>query len=131
MEFAAEQVGVHPNKLGFYEWTGRTIEYHRSQIRAHLGLRKCSVAGADKLTEWLAENRCEAKRHLELVRNELLARCRTKRVKPPAARQVDRIVRSALYQAEQRLTAWIAPAARWRRRQPDPWCLWIAIRLRG
>ena len=32
----ARQVGVDPTELGFYEWTGRTIEYHRTQIRAHL-----------------------------------------------------------------------------------------------
>jgi hypothetical protein len=49
----------------------RTIEYHRSQIRAHLGFRECSVADADKLTEWLAAHVCEAERRPELVRDEL------------------------------------------------------------
>lgn len=39
-----------------YEWTGRTIEYHRPQIRGHLGFRECSVADPDKLTAWLAEH---------------------------------------------------------------------------
>ena len=58
----ARQVGVDPTELGFYEWTGRTIEYHWAQIRAHLGFRECSVADADKLTEWLAANVCEAER---------------------------------------------------------------------
>jgi hypothetical protein len=27
VEFIARQVGVAPSDLGFYEWTGRTIEY--------------------------------------------------------------------------------------------------------
>src|ERR1035438_4745182 len=35
VEFLARQVDVAPSDLGFYEWTGRTIEYHRAQIRAH------------------------------------------------------------------------------------------------
>jgi len=30
VEFVARQVGVDPDEVGFYEWTGRTIEYHRS-----------------------------------------------------------------------------------------------------
>jgi len=81
------------------------MEYHRAQIRAHLGFRECSVTDAEKLTEWLAANVCEAERRPELVRDELLARCRAGRIEPPAAGRVDRMVRSALHQAEQALTA--------------------------
>ncbi len=104
VEFVARQVGVEPAELGFYEWTGRTIEYHRRQIRTHLGFRECSVADAEKLTGWLAANVCEAERRPELVRDELLARCRAERIEPLAAGRIDRVVRSALHQAEQTLT---------------------------
>ena len=31
------------------QWTGSTIEYHRAQIREHLGFRVCSVQDAEKL----------------------------------------------------------------------------------
>ncbi len=34
IESVARQVGVDASDLGFYEWSGRTIEYHRNQIRA-------------------------------------------------------------------------------------------------
>jgi hypothetical protein len=64
-----------------------------------LGFRECSVADADKLTEWLAANVCEAERRPEQVRDELLVRCRGERIEPPAAGRMDRIVRSALRQA--------------------------------
>jgi TnpA family transposase len=103
--FVARQVGVNAAELGFYEWSSRTIEYHRAQIRAHLGFRECSVADADELAGWLAVNVCEAERRPELVRDELLVRCRAERIEPPAAGRVDRIVRSALHAAEQTLTA--------------------------
>jgi hypothetical protein len=83
----ARQVDVDPDELAFYEWTGRTIEYHRAQIRTHLGFRECSVGDAEKLTEWLAVNVCEAERRPELVRDELLARCRAERIEPPTARR--------------------------------------------
>ncbi|MBT8227336.1 MAG: Tn3 family transposase [Dactylosporangium sp.] len=101
VEFVARQVGVPAADLGFYEWVGRTAEYHRAQIRAHLGFRECSVADADKLTGWLAREVCQA----EVVRAELLGRCRTERIEPPSLARVDRILRSALFQGEQALTA--------------------------
>jgi hypothetical protein len=63
------------------------------------------VVDADKLTEWLAVNVCEAERRPELMRDELLVRCRAERIEPPTASRIDRIVRSALHQAEQTLTA--------------------------
>ena len=46
---------------------------------------------------------------------ELLARCRAERIEPPSAGRCDRIIRSALHQAEQaltlRVTARLGPAA--------------------
>lgn len=58
VNYVARQVGVPAAELAFYEWSGRTIEFHRRQIRLALGFRECDVADADKLTEWLV-----AKRH--------------------------------------------------------------------
>jgi hypothetical protein len=52
VEFVARQLGVDAGSLGFYEWTGRTIERHRAEIRAHLGFRQCTVAAAESLTDW-------------------------------------------------------------------------------
>ncbi|MFI6731141.1 hypothetical protein NRF20_44235 [Streptomyces sp. R-74717] len=54
------------------DWTGRTVEYHRVQIRAHLGFRECSVADAEKLTAYLAEHVAHKERRPEQVRVELL-----------------------------------------------------------
>jgi Domain of unknown function (DUF4158) len=108
VEFVARQVKVPPEELGWYEWTGRTIEYHRAQIRRHLGFRECSVADADKLTAWMAEHVAQAERRPERVREELLGRCRAERIEPPTAGRVDRIVASALHQAEEALSVRIA-----------------------
>src|SRR5215472_1343537 len=44
--FVARQVGVPASDLGFYEWSGSTIEYHRCQVRRHLGFRECSAEDA-------------------------------------------------------------------------------------
>ena len=101
VDYVARQMKVPASELGFYEWSGRTIEYHRAQIREHLGFRVCGVADAEKLTDWLAANVAHAERHPDRVREELLKHCRAERVEPPAPDRVTRMVRSALHAAEE------------------------------
>lgn len=74
--FVARQVGVPAADLSSYEWSGSTIEYHRTQIRAHLGFRAATINDQEKLTAWLAANVAHAERRPERVREELLAQFR-------------------------------------------------------
>ncbi len=108
VEFVARQVRVAASELGFYEFTDRTARHHQMQIRQHLGFRECSVDDADKLTEWLAANVCEAERRPDQVRAELLAQFRAEQVEPPTSGRMNRMISSALRTAERSLTARIA-----------------------
>jgi len=108
VRFLAEQVKVPASELGSYEWVGRTNRYHQAQIREHLGFRECSVEDAEKLVAWLAAEVGEDERQRDRVREHLLARCRDQRIEPPTPGRVDRIVRSALHQAEIAMTCRIA-----------------------
>ncbi|WP_329172815.1 DUF4158 domain-containing protein [Streptomyces sp. NBC_01477] len=108
VEFVARQVQVPGAELDAYEWSGRTVEYHRAQIGGRLGFRECSVADADKLAGWLAEHVACKERQPEQVRVELLARCRTESIEPPAPGRCDRIVGAALRVAEETLTVRIS-----------------------
>ena len=54
VSFLGEQLGVDSAVFGGYDWSGRTIRYHREQIRIHLGFRLVSVVDEDRLTNWLA-----------------------------------------------------------------------------
>jgi hypothetical protein len=123
VSYVARQLAVPAADLGLYEWSGRTIERHRAQIRSVLGFRECSVADADKLTEWLAEHAAEAERRPEVLRLELAARCCAERVEPPTAGRIERMVASALRQAEEALctrSASRVPAEATRKdRRPD------------
>ena len=105
VEYVARQVGVSPGELGFYDWSGRSIKDHPAQIRRALGFRECTAADADKLADWLAVYVAGAQRRPERVRGALIGRCRAERIEPPVAARVERIVRSALHQAEARLCA--------------------------
>jgi uncharacterized protein DUF4158 len=108
VEFVAGQMKVSAADFDAYQWTGSTIEYHRSQIREHLGFRVCSVQDAEKLTVWLASNVAHAERNPDRVREELLKRCREEFVEAPAPDRITRMVRSALRTAEE---TWFATVA--------------------
>lgn len=54
----AQQLGVPPELYAQYEWTGRTKEYHRAQIREAHGFRAATTADADDLSAWLAPRCC-------------------------------------------------------------------------
>ncbi|MBL1119601.1 DUF4158 domain-containing protein [Streptomyces sp. 110] len=99
--FVARQRGIPAAEFDSYQWAGSTIEYHRAQIREHLGFRTCSVADAEKLTAWLAANVAHAERHAGQVREELLKHCREEAIEPPSPDRVTRMVRSALHTAEE------------------------------
>lgn len=48
--FVARQVGVAASALASYERSGRTEEYHRAEVREHLGFRLATVADQERLT---------------------------------------------------------------------------------
>jgi Domain of unknown function (DUF4158) len=62
VDYVARQVAVGATEIAFYEWSGRTIEFHRAQIRTALGFREGSVADAEALAEWLATNVTQSER---------------------------------------------------------------------
>ncbi|MDN5856865.1 MAG: DUF4158 domain-containing protein, partial [Actinomycetia bacterium] len=107
VDYVGRQVGVPAAELGFYEWSGRTIEFHRSQIRRAVGFRECTVADADALTGWLTEQVTQSERDPDVVREKLLGRCLVERIEPPTTSRIDRIVRSALHRGEELLFAQI------------------------
>jgi hypothetical protein len=108
VDHVARQVDVPPEELGFYDWSGRQAKRHRVEIRRALGFRECGVADADKLARWLAEHVADTERRPERVLEELIARCRSERIEPPAPERQKRIAASALHQAEETLTRRVA-----------------------
>jgi hypothetical protein len=93
LAYVAEQVKVGAGELAAYRWDGRTIEYHRAQVRAAFGFREFTRGDGDKLADWLASDVCPVELRDEQLREALLVRCRAERIEPPG--RVERIVGSA------------------------------------
>ncbi len=108
VDYVARQVAVGATEIAFYEWSGRTIEFHRAQIRNALGFREGSVADAEALAEWLVTNVTQSERSGERVREQLMVRCRDERIEPPTSGRIDRIIRSALSRGEDVLFAQVS-----------------------
>ncbi|MFE3785938.1 DUF4158 domain-containing protein [Amycolatopsis sp. NPDC059090] len=108
VEFVAKQVRVSAVELSSYGWTGRTHERHRAEIRGFFGFVECSVADQSDATDWLVAEVTEVERRPEQVRAELLGWLRGRRLEPPTAGRIDRIVRSALDRGEAQLMELVA-----------------------
>jgi len=92
----AQQLDVPPELYAQYDWDGRTIKYHRTQIRDALGFREATVADADDLAAWLCREVLPHEHRPEQLQTAVYARCRAGHIEPPAPGRVDRVVRSAL-----------------------------------
>ncbi len=103
VSYVAEQVGVHAGELDGYPWSGRTIEYHRAQVRQAYGFRETARSDESDLAAWLAEEVCPVELSRDRLREAVLVRCRELRIEPPG--RVDRIVGAAVSAFEHRFCA--------------------------
>jgi hypothetical protein len=90
VDYVAGQVKVDPALVVDYDWSGRSIERHRAQIREALGFRESTRADEDALIGWLATEICPMVLTDEGLRVALLSRCRKLRIEPPG--RVERIM---------------------------------------
>jgi TnpA family transposase len=95
VEFVSGQVKVDAALFAEYSWSGRTIEYHRAQIREFHQFREPTVGDEDKLIAWLAGDICTVETTRDRLRSALLARCRAERIEPPKAGRLERLLGAA------------------------------------
>ena len=101
VEHVARQVDVAPEQWLRYRWTGRTIKYHRAQIREALGFHEATMADGEAVVAWLVAHVLPHDLHPDHLHHQFLQRCRALRVEPPAAERIDRLVRKALHAFEE------------------------------
>jgi hypothetical protein len=99
----AQQLDVPPELYVQYDWSGRTIESHRAQIRQALGFREATVQDADNLTAWLCREVLAHEQRPERLQAAVYGCCRAWHIEPPTAGRINRLIRSALRTYEDRL----------------------------
>ena len=103
VDYVAAQVKVGPDQLAKYAWSGRTIEYHRAQVRQALDFREATRADEEALTTWLGEEVAPDEVSEDRLREALLARCRSEHIEPPG--RIERIIGAARSAASDRFCA--------------------------
>jgi len=99
----AQQLALPPDLVLQYDWSGRTSELQRAQIRHMLGFREATVQDADDLAAWLCQVVLAHEHRREQLHAAIVARCRACQIEPPAAGRIDRLIGSALRTYEGRL----------------------------
>lgn len=102
VDYLAKQVKAAPEQFQNYAWRGRTIEYHRAQIRRLHDFREATVKDADALSQWLQEHILVKEREFEHLKVAIYQRCREMKIEPPSPERVDRIIRSAAREYEEK-----------------------------
>jgi DNA invertase Pin-like site-specific DNA recombinase len=89
VRYLASLVKVDPALFAKYPWKGRSIEYHRAQVRRVYGTRGPTD---DDEERWLADEICPTETNRERLAAALRRRCRSEKVEPPSTGQVERVV---------------------------------------
>ncbi len=88
---------VAPKAYLQYDWQGRTIEYHRAQIRKKLGFREASVADGKQMKAWLVVEVLPQEHKVEQLREQAYAWFRRMHLEALTPDRLIRLIRSAAY----------------------------------
>ena len=94
VRYLGSLVQVDPGLFAKYSWAGRTIKYHRAQIRKVYGTRPPTEADEERWAQWLADEICPTEVSRDRLAAAVRRRCRSEKVEPPAPGQVERVVAS-------------------------------------
>jgi TnpA family transposase/DNA-binding cell septation regulator SpoVG len=96
VDYVAKLLDISPQKYSYYDWQGRSIKYHRAQIREFFGFQETKVSDAFELTNWLAEQALIYELKFEQLKLAAVARLRNLKLEPPTDSRLERIIRSAI-----------------------------------
>ncbi|MGW4889963.1 Tn3 family transposase [Streptomyces murinus] len=102
VSYVAQQVKVPAGEWTSYDWAGRAITRHRSEIRAAYEFRESTEEDQAALAEWLSAELCPVELSRERLAAAVVTRCRNDRIEPPAPAKVDRLVGRAIRAFEER-----------------------------
>lgn len=105
VSYIAAQLGLSTRAWREYEWQGRTIERHRSQIREFLGFRESSLQDLREVKAWLCEKVLVFERQETHLEAAIFQRLRELKLEPPSQGQVERLIRSAIRTVEKSFCA--------------------------
>ena len=105
LRFVGEQVGEPTEGWLRYNWSGRSVKYHRAQIREFFGFGEATSQDGEDVASWLFEEVLPREQDTEKLREAFHGRCRALKIEPPTPGRVERLVASASRRFEERFYA--------------------------
>lgn len=96
ISYIAKQIDSQPGLYAQYDWTGRSITYHRTQIREFFGFREDTLQDAQEMIDWLCKNVLYHDHEYDHVKELVYQRLRELKIVPPTPERIDRLIRSAI-----------------------------------
>jgi Domain of unknown function (DUF4158) len=105
VDYVARQLKLDATLFAQYDWEGRTIKGHRTQIREHLSFREATVLDTEETKSWLISEKLASDQNTEHLKAVVTKRFRELKIEPPTADRMERLIRSACTTYEQTLFA--------------------------
>ena len=86
--FVAEQLGMAASLYQEYDWQGRTLKYHRAEIRELLGFRPIQLSDVAELRQWLIEQVLPQEVDERQVQQVLYEELKARKIEPPTVTSV-------------------------------------------
>ena len=106
--FVAEQLGIPDSLYQEYNWQGRSVKYHRAEIRELYSFRPIRLEDFDDLRQWLIDDVLPQEVDERRMKQSLYRELRARKIELPISTQVERLLNSAQHQFEVRLCGSIA-----------------------
>jgi len=101
VNYVAHQLKLEASLFAQYDWEGRTIKLHRTQIREQYHFREATVIDTEEMTSWLISTTLAAEQHMEHLKARVAERFRELKIEPPTPERVERLIQTACVTYEQ------------------------------
>lgn len=96
IQYIAKQIETPAELYAQYDWAGRSITYHRTQIREFFGFREDTIQDAEEVIDWLCKNVLFQDHDFEHLVEIVYRRFREIKVVPPTPDRIERLIRAAI-----------------------------------
>jgi TnpA family transposase len=102
VNYVANQLKLNAALFAQYDWDGRTIKLHRTQIRDQLKFREATTIDVEEMKSWLITEKLASDQNMEHLKAEVTKRFRDLKIEPPTAERMERLLLSACAAYEQK-----------------------------
>lgn len=101
VDYLAKQLKLDPELYLQYPWQGRSLMYHRAQVRDYCQFREATDADVEVMNQWLKTQVLRHDQDEEHLKAQIYSRFREQKLEPTSPARIERLIRSALHSYEE------------------------------